>query len=135
MVQGSHTSEFPQRLAYPVIWDHAPHLGHPEGFLFLDMLSQDEAPPPAILPPLVQVFHLTLSVSLHFTPQNIFWAITLLSCAVLVQDNHRPPKGWKVGEENEAEKNMCSKENFLAPFLHQPPRGIIFSSSLGNINL
>lgn len=52
----------------------------------------------------ISTFWSALLFSFYFAQRVFFCVITLFSSAVWVQDNHVPPKGWKIDEENDTER-------------------------------
>lgn len=52
----------------------------------------------------ISTFWSALLFSFSFAQRVFFSVITLFSSAVWVHDNHEPPKGWKIDEENDSEK-------------------------------
>lgn len=52
----------------------------------------------------ISTFWTALLFSFSFAQRVFFYVITLFSSAVWMQDNHEPPKDWKIDEENDSER-------------------------------
>lgn len=64
----------------------------------------------------ISTFWSALSFSFYFAWRVFFYVITLFSSAIWVQDNHEPPKCWKIDEENDAERRK--KNEYDKPSSH-----------------
>lgn len=58
----------------------------------------------------ISTFWSALSFSFYFARRVFLCVIILFTSAIWVQNDHEPPKGWKIDEENNAERRekMCT---------------------------